>query len=347
MNNSLLTILLLIAFVAIFSSCKKDNEVTPPPDDQNQKYTWQPTGLSNGTVRALVVNNVGNVFASVDGDGVYRTTDNGSTWTKPLNGPFQSSVGSGYAECFTIDGNTIWAGTNGSGIFRSTDEGASWVEVNLGQSVGSVYAIRYGAPDYNGTRTLFCGSTNGIFRYDEINGWTQVESNSTNTLLTVTQRYDGKGIYAGGSYQPDGYFGIIMWSSNNGISWFKTAIRGIVKALVENSKGELFAATIVCPSGGSVYGIFKNDIYGSWYSWEGCYNGLMDSDFNFESIVVTLDDHLYIGSISSGVYRSINSGDSWVKINDGLTDQHIHALAINPAGYIYAGTKAGVFRCNF
>ena len=72
-----------------------------------------------------------------------------------------------------------------------------------------------------------------------------------------------------------------------------------------------------------------------------------DSDFDFESIAVSPSDQLYIGSGSTGVFCSTNGGELWTAVNDGLTNQHVHELAINPAGYIFAGTDAGVFRASF
>lgn len=290
-----------------------------------------------GAVRALVVNNNGSVFASIDGDGVYRTTDDGVTWSKTLNGPFQSDTGNGYADCFYVDGNTLWAGTDSAGIWYSTDEAETWEEKNDGQPVGHVFDI--GAGD-----ALFCASDKGIFKFDEQIGWTQVESNSTYALLITHESNFGQVVYAGGPYQPQGNPGIILWSKNNGSSWYRTAIRGIVKAFALDSNGVIFAATTM-DFGGQAFGVFRCD--DEWYTWKGMYSGLEYSDFGFETIVVSPSDQIYIGSGWSGVYCSTNGGKLWTAVNAGLTNKRVHELAINPAGYIFAGTEAGVFRASF
>ncbi len=46
-----------------------------------------------------------------------------------------------------------------------------------------------------------------------------------------------------------------------------------------------------------------------------------------------------------GVYKSVDGAASWVKFNDGLTNQNVRALAIAPASpnKLYAATAAGVF----
>jgi photosystem II stability/assembly factor-like uncharacterized protein len=334
-------VLIAIASVLLIywtiAGCGKD-ESNGPVQEPLPTLAWQATSLSGGTVRALVVNNNGSVFASIDGDGVYRTTDDGATWSKTLNGPFQSAIGTGYADCFYVDGNTLWAGTDSAGIWYSTDEATTWAEMNDGQSVGHVFDIEAGDE-------LFCASSMGIFRFDEQNGWTQLESNSTYALFMTYEGYSSQSVYAGGPYLPGGDPGIILWSSNNGSSWYRTAIRGIVRAFALDSKGVVYAATTLCYSGGPAYGVFRKD--NEWYSWKGVYSGLEYSDLSFESIAVSPSDQIYIGSTSSGVYCSTNGGELWTAVNSGLTNKRVRELAINPSGFIYAGTEAGVFRASF
>ena len=51
---------------------------------------------------------------------------------------------------------------------------------------------------------------------------------------------------------------------------------------------------------------------------------------------------IYAGT-NSGVFKTTNGGSNWIPINNGLTDQNIGALAIDPAvpSRIYAGTLGG------
>src|SRR5437762_4220935 len=55
---------------------------------------------------------------------------------------------------------------------------------------------------------------------------------------------------------------------------------------------------------------------------------------------------LYAGSYGNGVFKSTDAGGTWVSANTGLTNRHIHALALDPStpARVYAGTDNGVFK---
>ncbi|MBT5551985.1 MAG: hypothetical protein HOJ79_16080 [Nitrospina sp.] len=54
---------------------------------------------------------------------------------------------------------------------------------------------------------------------------------------------------------------------------------------------------------------------------------------------------IYAGT-DVGIYRSEDSGKTWLQTNQGLFDQHIHSIVIDPkdSDTIYAGTGRGVFK---
>lgn len=49
---------------------------------------------------------------------------------------------------------------------------------------------------------------------------------------------------------------------------------------------------------------------------------------------------------NSGVYRSIDSGQTWTSISSGISDPSVNSLAVDPAtpSTLYAGTSSGVFK---
>ena len=67
-------------------------------------------------------------------------------------------------------------------------------------------------------------------------------------------------------------------------------------------------------------------------------------------VINPLNDDIFIGVYHSGIYRSINNGDTWEQQNDGIPEDFIYnpiilSFAIDSSGYIFAGTsRRGLFR---
>ena len=60
------------------------------------------------------------IFAGTEGAGVYRSSNNGSTWE-----PVCSGLKDNVVSALLVNGNTIFAGTGFAAIFKSTDYGNS------------------------------------------------------------------------------------------------------------------------------------------------------------------------------------------------------------------------------
>ncbi len=66
-----------------------------------------------GSVEDFAINSGGDIFAGTDG-GVYRSNDNGDTWSQINSGLTNTSV-----QALAINSNgDIFAGTDGGGVFR-------------------------------------------------------------------------------------------------------------------------------------------------------------------------------------------------------------------------------------
>ena len=72
------------------------------------------------------------VGGSTTGDGLYRTTDGGQTWTSGFLAPVDGSP-----LVSTKDGSIYWTLAQGRGLIRSDDGGVSWIRVNESGLVSS------------------------------------------------------------------------------------------------------------------------------------------------------------------------------------------------------------------
>jgi len=93
---------------------------------------WLPAGLDGLDVRCIaILNDV--AYAGTQGDGLFRSDDNGANWTAINNGTTSSAF-----RAIEAHGSTLFAaGGIGSGIFRSSDEGANWTLLSGGLPGGT------------------------------------------------------------------------------------------------------------------------------------------------------------------------------------------------------------------
>jgi hypothetical protein len=114
------------------------------------------------------------------GGGIYRSEDNGETWTLIAGG----STGLATDAVTQLIGdpndvNTFYAGIPGEGVFRSGDGGETWDPVNTGlTSVAGSSQIEVAAHDDGGSTVLYAGistgsTLNGVWRSTNDGGlWT-------------------------------------------------------------------------------------------------------------------------------------------------------------------------------
>ncbi len=145
-------------------------------------------------------------FASAQG-GLYRSSDNGSSWTLVLG----TSAVAGVA----ISGSTVVVGVDFQGIYRSTDQGASWTNV---LPRGSGYADWTFAVNSNAIFVTFWdGWAEHYWVYrskDGGNTFSNVELSNTSTIFPMD-----RGIVASGGTVFVTAQGGVLRSTDNGASW--------------------------------------------------------------------------------------------------------------------------------
>ena len=147
---------------------------------------WQQTnGPYGGNINCIASDGT-NIFAGTNGQGVFLSSNNGSSWTAVNNGlPGWSPVYS-----FAISGTNIFAGTY-DGVFLSVNNGTSWTAINNGLTNHFVLSLAI-----SGTN-IFAGTNGGVFLTTN-NGtsWTAVNNGLTNTIV-LSLAISGSNIFAG------------------------------------------------------------------------------------------------------------------------------------------------------
>ena len=86
--------------------------------------------------------------------------------------------------------------------------------------------------------------------------------------------------------------------------------------------------------------LFATTLSAQEFCWEqtnGPYGGVVTH------LTINSSDDIFAGTYGAGMFRSINNGNNWIQINNGLPFTHVNALAISPTDDIFVGFW-GLFR---
>ncbi|HTY11934.1 MAG TPA: T9SS type A sorting domain-containing protein [Bacteroidota bacterium] len=288
---------------------------------------WYQKGLSGERVTALAIKSNGHIFAGTYSDGLFRSTDNGDSWTLVLGSSLY-----GVYEVFSIafdTGGTIYAGTYGAGLFRSTNDGGSWASLSSDYGsnnlpVDDIYAVGITSPgkilaiDGSGSVGNVYSST------DNGSTWTEIVYSTCSCLATGVSN----AAYIGGGSE---WF---EYTSDGGNHWtWEGSASGLTSepyCLAWTPADRIFTGT----SGGGVF-MSSND----GVSWSKVSSGLTTNYIN--CLAIKHDSCIFAGTDGSGVFYSKNNGGSWTKYDSNLTQTKILSLACDNAGNLYAGTYSG------
>lgn len=316
--------------------------------------SWQqvralPTGFSTGRVelgRSRSTPNI--VFASFSNtnpftlNGLYKSTDNGITWTKLSNVPDYCSPQCFYNNVIAVhprDHNTVFLG--GVGAYRSTDGGTTFTDISSSIGLGpglhaDNHAVAFDPVDPN---VVYIANDGGIFRSLDLgNNWTPLNNSlPTFQFQSVALHPTNPQLLIGGT-QDNGtllYTGSPVWNNidlgdggdtaidfNNPATFYHFFFYLLLAR--SDDGGQSFALKIdglpVLPSGLPV----ERTLF---------YAPLTMDPSNPST--------LYTGSVR--VFRTTSKGDSWNAISGDLTNGNgaISAIAVASPSTIFVGSSDG------
>ena len=222
-----------------------------------------------------------------------------------------------------FDDNVVYAGTDGGGVFRTT-KGLGLRRIT-GEVLGTVAALpqnfRPAFPsDGNRARTVVRvnGVATMLYMFVEAQD-IQLLSGAGNLGDTVSIDYDSAQV---------------SWTQ---VGRAQTGLtNGIVRAL------QIDPATTNIIYAATDGGVFQS--IGSGDAWEKQLNTPRVTALALDSTNIpnpATNRTLYAGTQRGGVFRSVNSGLSWVAINNGLSDTNVLSLVSLSSTTLYAGTFGG------
>lgn len=331
----------------------KDNTAEELSDTKTVTITtgtlWAKTsGPEGGTVNSLATAGA-NLFAGTFSGGVFRSSDQGNTWTAANNGLGELSVNAVFAV-----GSSLLAGTSGGGIYLSPDQGQNWMATNI----RDLRVFEFAA---NGN-TLFA-ATDSLVRRSTDGGrtWTGTNLNLFDVEVVRTVLAKNGRVFAG---TQDTFEAGLFVTSNDGQSW--TPVRGglpnngqigvtslaatpthvfaltgdffstAVYASADNGQSWTFAGTglpnnvrKLSANGATAYAMADNRIFastdggGSWSQLNAVFTTRGVRTLGFTA------NRLLAGTGGDGVFASTDAGQNFAEANQGFTNSGVAAFGLH------------------
>lgn len=277
----------------LFISITSGNSWLPMLDD----YT-------NNNISAFVAMG-DSVFVSRYGAGLYRSTNNGYSWTIVTNFFKDRPI-----DKFIVENGILYAGTS-NGLFYSTDSGANWV-------VGLALNIPIVAMGVHG-KNIFVETDDNFYRStDNGNNWQNINRPVTYSKLSSIV-FSEDCIYVSSNYNG------VFKSTDNGNYW--SAVGENIKSLILHSmfyaNNTIFAAT----NSDGIYYIGKNKIAWKRSNWESSF-------FTANSFAVN-DNRIFAGTGENSIFYSDSDGKYWSKVTSAYFED-LRTIFVY-RNYIYAG----------
>ena len=257
----------------------------------NSDAQWtQTNGPNGGWCESMCVHG-GYLYVSAHGSVIFRSSDNGNSWSKVHAFPFYMSENT-----LTSHGSYLFIATSSNGVWRSSDNGISWTEANTGFPY-NIYPVENIVVS---GQYLICGAYRLYRSSNYGNNWDSCTNGMAVPLSIYRLSVFGNKVYAGttkGAYVSTNNGG--DWTSiNNGIS-----TQSVLK--ISSDGTSLYA--------GASNGVYKSTNQGA--QWFAINNGLPSTWF----YDVIYDGTYLLATTLSGMYRSSNAGQNWEGCNNGLT----------------------------
>lgn len=330
----------------------------------------QPTGIGRINGITFHPSDSNTLFALAPQGGVWKTTNNGQTWTHLFGaGPVVNTIGVSTMVLSYNNPDTMYIGTGdrdagdapGFGVLWSTNGGQTWATRNSGMGNRIVGKL---IMHPRNSAILLAATNGGIWRSTNSGATWTVTNNTGNFTDIVFHPRNPSIVYATRN-------GLFFRSADNGQSWTQitsglpaSSSRGQI-AVSRANRGYVYFVTT---SGAPLQGFYRSTDSGQTFSTRstapnilGYYDGTsgtsdlsngqgwydldIDADPNNAEIV-------YVGGIN--IWKTINGGLNWTQVGHwygGFSADDIHAdqhsIDFNPRGTkLYSGNDGGVYYSN-
>jgi photosystem II stability/assembly factor-like uncharacterized protein len=332
-----------VAFVLVLTFMVQESAA------QSVLNVWRRNGPGGG-IRSIAVdaNNLDIMYSALGQSYVYRTINNGSSWSL-----FEEGLQDSIVTSLAIDPsnpNILYAGSY-DGVFKSINGGANWSRDNtpVGAFRGLV-AISPSDPDviYSATNSNLLvtgdgGATWNSRRLPRL--FPEMILETLNIIMVHPQ--NPRIIYTGFTNSFETYFSRLYVSDDAGVNWSEVDVRPGLGVDTYSLRIDPNNTNIIYDA--TYHGIYKSTNGGGSWTWRG------SPGPDMATLALAVDPlnpgTLYAGGFvtygcfcSTGVYKSTNDGETWSSFNIGLTNLQVNQLEFDRSGkFLHAATEDGIF----
>ncbi|HEX2958193.1 MAG TPA: hypothetical protein VHO70_15270 [Chitinispirillaceae bacterium] len=265
---------------------------------------------------------------TTNGNGIFRSIDNGITWSAGDSGlvyPIDTLIYNSKRyeiSSIAMNGDTVLA-ASGHDIYVSYDSASSWTAIKTEEIACSSFTSLALAGN-----NLFVGTYEGLYKSANCGkNWSAGNFELANIQISKLASKDDT-IFA--TDQPGGGLGLpqLYRSADNGKNW----------TVLNKFNGWISSLYV---RGDDVFVCCYDTLYRS--TDNGTTWSTIGAGIHVTSIA-TIGNTIQAGTQNDGLYRTTDNGNTWwSSANTGLPDSGILSLAVT-GNRIFAGTTAGLFR---
>jgi photosystem II stability/assembly factor-like uncharacterized protein len=278
---------------------------------------WQPTnGPYGGNVNGLIIKDQ-NIFALAMEEGIFISTDNGTTWSPRNNGLTNLNV-----QCIALKGNRIFLGTS-YGLFISDDNGTTWTTVMInGLAYFSVTALASNAQSVFMLAKNITSTGDTLYESDDGSSWVKNINDVSFNSLGVC----GDTIFIGTNNE------YLYRSTDNGVNFQIIDLTGY--SYLSNPGSFTYSGSYLFAIAGTG-GIFKSPDNGN--TWTPATGGLV----NEAAVTLTAKGNQLYAGMYEGLlsYNNYSNGGIYVSQNNGANWTTIGLTGITVEKIVFSGTR--------
>jgi photosystem II stability/assembly factor-like uncharacterized protein len=268
--------------------------------DAGETWSVYATGISTGILELERINTT--TLAGVSGKGdVWRSTDEGLTWTQVFDGP--GDLPASWSIHFS-DAQHGWVVGQSGFIYASDDGGVTWRQVNNGAGV-QIYGMEFLTDNFG----MAVGHNGYVFRTTNGGAWWEVQKlEVTGQIFGRDESLHGVSIVDSGFAVVAGPGGTVFRTTNGGVSWQSVGYPNLPGAFwIEDVKftsrnnGWLLG---LYGSGGAIY---KTTDGGT--SW----TLVMTNPYYMNAVDFVGSQYGWMASTGPWYYRTTNGGATWLQ----------------------------------